>query len=193
VNKKDRGGVPRRHLGRRHDRRLLPLRHELPRPRRDPHHQRGQGRQPGGLRRDQQAAGDESSGESGEVPRRQRALYWPLGAPHWCTRPSRASPASARRTALISASSSISVAYRAYRPRQPLPRGPWLRTLPEVSSRRHLPAVDPAGGCWRNASCPWRRRLGVAGRDAGLGRTHGLRRPELRTHPDPCIIRLKRA
>ena len=36
-------------LGRRHDRRLLSLRHELPRPHRDPHHQRGQGREPGGV------------------------------------------------------------------------------------------------------------------------------------------------
>ena len=58
----------RRDLGRRHDRRLLSLRHELPRPRRDPHHQRGQGRQPGGLRRDQQAAGDDRVGVRGVVP-----------------------------------------------------------------------------------------------------------------------------
>ena len=43
----------RRDLDRRHDRRLLSLRHELPRPRRDPHHQRGQGHQPRRLRRDQ--------------------------------------------------------------------------------------------------------------------------------------------
>ena len=42
----------RRDLGRRHDGRFLSLRHELSRPRRDPHHQRGQGRQPRGLRRD---------------------------------------------------------------------------------------------------------------------------------------------
>ena len=33
-------------LDRRHDGRLLPLRHGVPRPRRDPHHQRGQGREP---------------------------------------------------------------------------------------------------------------------------------------------------
>ena len=49
-------------LGRRHDRRLLSLRHGLPRPRRDPHHQRGQGRQPRRLRRDLEAAGDDRVG-----------------------------------------------------------------------------------------------------------------------------------
>ena len=37
-------------LDRRHDRRLLPLRHEIHRPRGDAHRQRGQGRQPRGLR-----------------------------------------------------------------------------------------------------------------------------------------------
>ena len=46
----------RRDLGRRHDGGFLPLRHGLPRPHRDPHHQRGQGHQPRGLRRDEQAA-----------------------------------------------------------------------------------------------------------------------------------------
>ena len=49
-------------FGRRHDRRLLPIRHDLPRPRRDPHHQRGQGRQPRRLRRDEQAAGHDRVG-----------------------------------------------------------------------------------------------------------------------------------
>ena len=39
----------RRHLDRRHDGRLLSVRHEVPRPRRDPHRQRGEGRQPRGL------------------------------------------------------------------------------------------------------------------------------------------------
>ena len=52
-------------LGRRHDRRLLSLRHGLPRPRRDPHHQRGQGRQPRRLRRDEQAAGHDRVGVTG--------------------------------------------------------------------------------------------------------------------------------
>ena len=42
-------GPARRDLDRRHDRRLLSLRHEFPRPRRHPHHQRGEGRQPRGL------------------------------------------------------------------------------------------------------------------------------------------------
>ena len=54
--------VARGDLGRRHDRRLLPLRHDLPRPRRDAHHQRGQGRQPRRLRRDEQAAGHDRVG-----------------------------------------------------------------------------------------------------------------------------------
>ena len=36
-------------LDRRHDRRLLSVRHGLHRPRGDPHHQRGEGRQPRGL------------------------------------------------------------------------------------------------------------------------------------------------
>ncbi len=39
-------GLARRDLDRRHDRRLLSLRDEIHRRRRDPHHQRGQGRQP---------------------------------------------------------------------------------------------------------------------------------------------------
>ncbi len=52
----------RRHLDRRHDGRLLSLRHEIHRPRRDAHHQRGEGRQPRGVRRDQQAAGDDRVG-----------------------------------------------------------------------------------------------------------------------------------
>ncbi len=51
--------VARGHLDRRHDGRLLSLRHGLYRPHRHPHRQRGQGRQPGGLRRDVEAAGDD--------------------------------------------------------------------------------------------------------------------------------------
>jgi quercetin dioxygenase-like cupin family protein len=43
------GRPPRGDLDRRHDRRLLSLRHELPGLNRHPHHQRGQGRQPRGL------------------------------------------------------------------------------------------------------------------------------------------------
>ncbi len=58
-------GLARRHLDRRHDGGFLCLRHEVPRPRRDPHHQRGEGREPGGVRRDQQAAGDDRVGVRG--------------------------------------------------------------------------------------------------------------------------------
>ena len=47
-----RRGPARRDLDRRHDRGFLSVRHEVHRPRRDPHHQRGEGRQPRGLRRD---------------------------------------------------------------------------------------------------------------------------------------------
>ena len=57
-------------LGRRHDRRLLSLRHGLPRPRSDPHHQRGQGRQSRGLRRNEQAAGNDRVGMTGWSPLR---------------------------------------------------------------------------------------------------------------------------
>ena len=57
----------RRHLDRRHDRRLLPLRHGLPRPRRDPHHQRGQGHQPRRLRRDLEAARHDRVGVRGST------------------------------------------------------------------------------------------------------------------------------
>ena len=57
--------APRRHLDRRHDRRLLSLRHGLPRPRRDPHHQRGQGHQPRRLRRDLEAARHDRVGVAG--------------------------------------------------------------------------------------------------------------------------------
>ena len=46
----------RRHLGRRHDGGFLPLRDVVPRPRRDPHHQRGQGHQPRHLRHHLEAA-----------------------------------------------------------------------------------------------------------------------------------------
>ena len=49
----------RRHLHRRHDRRFLPLHPRLPRGLRHAHHQRSEGHQPGGLRRDEQAAGDD--------------------------------------------------------------------------------------------------------------------------------------
>ena len=41
---------------------FYPVRHGLPRPRRNPHHQRGEGRQPRGLRRDEQAAGHDRVG-----------------------------------------------------------------------------------------------------------------------------------
>ncbi|MCC2652690.1 MAG: glutamine-hydrolyzing synthase [Microvirga sp.] len=51
--------VARRHLHRRHDGGFLPLRHGLPRPRRDPHHQRGQGHQPRDLRHHVEAAWDD--------------------------------------------------------------------------------------------------------------------------------------
>ena len=50
-------GAPRRYLRRRHDGGFLPLRDGFPRPRGDSHHQRGQGHQPRGLRRDKQAPG----------------------------------------------------------------------------------------------------------------------------------------
>ena len=39
-------GAPRGDVDRRHDGGFLSLRHDVPRPGRDPHHQRGQGRQP---------------------------------------------------------------------------------------------------------------------------------------------------
>ena len=58
----------RRHLDRRHDRRLLSLRHALPRPRRDPHHQRGQGHQPRRLRRDVASRPARSSGSEFDGP-----------------------------------------------------------------------------------------------------------------------------
>ena len=58
-------GPARGDVDRRHDGRLLPLRHGLPRPRRDPHHQRGQGRQPRRLRRDLEAAGHDRVGVRG--------------------------------------------------------------------------------------------------------------------------------
>ncbi|MGX1011150.1 GMP synthase (glutamine-hydrolyzing) [Bradyrhizobium japonicum] len=44
-----RRGPPRRHLNRRHDRGLLPVRHEVFGRDRHAHHQRGEGREPGGL------------------------------------------------------------------------------------------------------------------------------------------------
>ena len=52
----------RRHLHRRHDRGFLPLPPRRSRPLRHPHHQRGAGYQPRGVRRDQQAAGDDRVG-----------------------------------------------------------------------------------------------------------------------------------
>ena len=52
----------RRHLDRRHDGRLLPVRARVPGPRRHPHHQRGAGDQPGDLRHHVQAAGDDRVG-----------------------------------------------------------------------------------------------------------------------------------
>ncbi len=55
-------GAARRDLDRRHDRGFLSLRHGLPRRGGDPHHQRGEGRQPRGLRRDIEAAGDDRVG-----------------------------------------------------------------------------------------------------------------------------------
>jgi GMP synthase (glutamine-hydrolysing) len=45
------------HLDRRHDRRHLPVRRQLPEPRGNPHRQRGQGHQPRGLRLHLEAAG----------------------------------------------------------------------------------------------------------------------------------------
>ena len=45
---------------------FYPFDMSLPRPRRDPHHQRGQGREPRRLRRDQQAAGDDRVGVRGD-------------------------------------------------------------------------------------------------------------------------------
>ena len=52
----------RRHLHRRHDRRLLRVPLGRAGARRHPHHQRGQGRQPGGLRRDLASRRGRSSG-----------------------------------------------------------------------------------------------------------------------------------
>ena len=47
---------------------FYPFDMSLPRPRRDPHHQRGQGREPGRLRRDLEAAGDDRVGMILTVP-----------------------------------------------------------------------------------------------------------------------------
>ena len=44
---------------------FFPFDMSFPGPHRDPHHQRGQGREPGRLRRDQQAAGDDRVGVRG--------------------------------------------------------------------------------------------------------------------------------
>ena len=54
--------LARGHFGRRHDRRLLPLRHDVSRPRRDAHHQRGEGHQPRDLRHHVEAARDDRVG-----------------------------------------------------------------------------------------------------------------------------------
>ena len=54
----------RRDLHRRHDGGFLSLRHGLPRPRRDPHHQRGQGHQPRHLRHHLEAARHDRVGRS---------------------------------------------------------------------------------------------------------------------------------
>jgi GMP synthase (glutamine-hydrolysing) len=69
----------RRDLGRRHDGGFLPLRHELPRPHRHPHHQRGEGRQPRGLRRDSASRRARSSGNEGSRGFKDRAgrRSWP--------------------------------------------------------------------------------------------------------------------
>ena len=53
-------------LDRRHDRGFSFLRHEIPRRNRDADHQRGQGRQPGGVRRDLKAPGYDRVGMTGE-------------------------------------------------------------------------------------------------------------------------------
>ncbi len=58
--------APCRNLVRRHDRRFLPLRHELPRPRCHPHHQRGQRHQSRRLRRHLEAAGHHRVGVRGQ-------------------------------------------------------------------------------------------------------------------------------
>ena len=59
---------------RRHDGGFLPLRHGLPRPRRDPHHQRGQGHQPRRLRHHLEAARHDRVGVSlSRAGRPQRA------------------------------------------------------------------------------------------------------------------------
>ncbi len=54
-------------LGRRHDGRLLPLRHGLPGPGRDPDHQRGQGHQPGDLRHHLEAPRHDRVGVAGRA------------------------------------------------------------------------------------------------------------------------------
>ena len=57
--------APRRHLDRRHDRRLLRLLARLPRPRRAAHHQRGARHQPRGLRHHLEAPRHDRVGVSG--------------------------------------------------------------------------------------------------------------------------------
>ena len=56
-----------RDLGRRHDRRFLSFRHGFSRPRRHPHHQRGQGRQPRRLRRHLETARHDRVGVRGST------------------------------------------------------------------------------------------------------------------------------
>ncbi|ENN89422.1 hypothetical protein RHSP_66528 [Rhizobium freirei PRF 81] len=57
----------RRHLSRRHDRGFLSLRHGIPRPRCDPHHQRSPRHQPRGLRRHVEAARHDRVGVIGRT------------------------------------------------------------------------------------------------------------------------------
>src|SRR5262249_22328227 len=78
----------RGYLDRRHDRGLLFVRHGLPRPRRHPHRQRGQGRQPRGLRRDLEAAGHDRVGvgamaTSNDLRRMALALQGTTESPHF--------------------------------------------------------------------------------------------------------------
>jgi hypothetical protein len=62
-----RGGPARRDLDRRHDGGFLSVRHEVPRRRRDADHQRGEGGEPGSLRRNVEAAGDDRVGMRSET------------------------------------------------------------------------------------------------------------------------------
>ena len=55
---------------------FYPVRHGVPRPRRDPHHQRGQGHQPRGLRRDLQAARHDRVGVRAEYFSVRTPMSW---------------------------------------------------------------------------------------------------------------------